>query len=178
MSCHPDSCIYLSVPGLGLSALACPGRSYSGLILLSLPGVTRVRVIAGGRLSVVANGTASRAGCALRECARREHYACRHDQNFHGHLLMWSAQNRRAGREHDEMAGDFSQLTARRKRACLLNCLLQTATLHQVRNGARVPDDPEHATAKTTARAAPRPLHPVEHEATIAGCGQAAAQGS
>jgi hypothetical protein len=43
-SSHSGSCIYLAV--LGLSALACLGGSYSGLILLRLSGGTTVRVIA------------------------------------------------------------------------------------------------------------------------------------
>jgi hypothetical protein len=78
----------LSILCLRLSTLARLSCSHSVLIPLGFPGGTCVRVIPAGLLSVIANGTASRGGRALRECVRRKHDACQQCKNSHGDLRM------------------------------------------------------------------------------------------
>jgi len=78
----------LSILCLCLSALACLGRRHSVLIPLGLPCGARVRVISASLLSVIANGTAGRSGCALSGCAGGKHDACQQRKNSHGDLRM------------------------------------------------------------------------------------------
>src|SRR5882762_4743788 len=84
----------LSILCLRFSALARLSRSHAVLIPLGRPGGTCIPVIPAGLLSVIANGTASRGGRALRECVCGKYDACQQRKNSHGDLRVSWARRR------------------------------------------------------------------------------------
>lgn len=78
----------ISIFCLRFSALAGLSRRHSVLILLGLPRGTPVLVISASLLSVIANGTASRGGRAIRERVCGKYDACQQRKNFHGDLRV------------------------------------------------------------------------------------------